>query len=428
MNFTPEFEQAFDMMEYGKDHVFLTGKAGTGKSTLLTYFRKMTSKRIVVLAPTGIAALNVGGQTIHSFFGFPPRPMKAGEIKKRKDDSIYKNLDAIVIDEISMVRADMLDNINLFLKKNGPRRDKAFGGIQMIMIGDLFQLPPVISSEVEQQLLDMQYYSPFFFSAYALQGAPLQCYELSRVFRQLNQDFVHLLNQVRVGNAGSKIINALNKAYRGPYGITWTENTIILTATNYMARKINENRLNRLPSKLFSYKGIKEGEVGKMQLPTDEILTLKVDAQVMFVRNDMDGRWVNGTLARICELGTDYIMVEIVEADKVQRYDVQRDVWEMRKYSFNQKKQEIESEVVGSFEQYPIRLAWAVTIHKSQGKTFENIVIDLGRGAFAAGQVYVALSRCTTLQGISLTKPLNPSDIFADEKVVAFAHENGIYS
>ncbi len=428
MKFTPEFEQAFDLMEYSEEHLFLTGKAGTGKSTLLTYFRKYTSKKIVVLAPTGIAALNVGGQTIHSFFGFPPRPMKAGEIRKRKDDAIYKSLDTIVIDEISMVRADMLDNINLFLKKNGPRRDKVFGGIQMIMIGDLFQLPPVISSEVEEQLLGMQYYSPFFFSAYALQGQKLHCFELTRVFRQLNQKFVGLLNEVRVGNAGSKVLDELNKAYKGPYGVTWTDNTIILTGTNYLAKKINENRLNRLPSQLFKYKGKKEGEISKMQLPTDEILFLKEDAQVMFVRNDMDGRWVNGTLGRVCELGADYIMVEVVKDETIQRYDIQRDVWEMRKYTFNQKKQEIESEVVGSFEQYPIRLAWAVTIHKSQGKTFEHIVIDLGRGAFAPGQVYVALSRCTTLEGISLTKPLNPSDIFADERVVAFAHENNIYA
>ncbi len=423
---TDEFQIAINEMENTQNHLFITGKAGTGKSTLLQYFRSMTEKEIVVLAPTGIAAINVKGQTIHSFFGFPPRPIQAKDIGKRRERELYENLDTIIIDEISMVRADILDSIDYFMRINGRRRDLPFGGVQMIFIGDLFQLPPVVATNIEEQLLGMQYYSPHFFSAWCLQKCDMKYIELTKVFRQEDEDFVRLLNKVRVAKVDRESMAQLNMAY-DEFFYQDEEPFITLCTTNSSAQRINDMRLSKLMGEEFVFKGKLDGEMEKRALPGEINLILKIGAQIIFTKNDSEGRWVNGTIGIIEEIGTDKIEVNLWEDGRERRVEVKPVKWELLKYDYNDEKNAIETKVVGTFTQLPIKLAWAITIHKSQGKTFDKIVVDLGRGAFAPGQVYVALSRCKTFEGIILNRPIRQKDIFTDERILAFALENGIY-
>jgi len=418
-----EFKLALGLMEKTKEHLFITGRAGTGKSTLLDYFRSGATKQLVVLAPTGVAALNVKGQTIHSFFRFKPdiTPEKVKKLHPNKS-KIYKNLEAIIIDEISMVRADLLDCVDKFLRLHGPHSGQPFGGCQMIFIGDLYQLPPVVSG-AERNVFRVHYPSPYFFDAKVLVSLPLRMVELEKVYRQKDQSFIDLLNTVRNNSATDLELAALNSRCLPDFEPPSNEFYITTTSTNDQAAQINHLYLAKLSGKARSFPGLVAGEFSAKDLPTEINLSLKSGAQVMFLNNDSRGRWVNGSIGRVVkierdtETGQPAIISQLAQGDKVK---VLPYTWEIFHFRFNERQKILESEVVGSFTQYPLRLAWAVTIHKSQGKTFDKLIVDVGRGTFAHGQMYVALSRCTSLAGLVLKKPIHKNHIFMDWRVVRF--------
>jgi tRNA uridine 5-carbamoylmethylation protein Kti12 len=420
-----DFTRGYDFMESTRPCVFVTGKPGTGKSTLLRYFKQKTAKRFVVLAPTGIAAINVGGQTIHSFFRFPPRPINPDDIQplpnaqKRK---LYEALDAIVIDEVSMVRADVMDGIDQFMRKNGKNRTLPFGGTQMIFVGDLFQLPPVVAHREEAKMFAHRWVSPYFFSAHVLREINMEMVELTKIYRQTDRDFIDMLSALRVNKCDDDVIERLNRRYQPEFTPKQDDFFITLTSTNALAADINEKKLNSLPAERKEFKGRIEGNFKTQDMPTDLTLYLKENAQVMFVKNDKDKRWVNGTLGKVLKIAGQNVEVEIAGG---YRHRVQPVGWEIVKYRYDEETRRIISEVTGSFTQLPLKLAWAITIHKSQGKTLDNVIIDLGSGAFAHGQLYVALSRCRTLGGIVLKTRVKPSDVIVDQRVVDF-HEGWI--
>lgn len=428
LDITPEFARALDLMERGSGHVFVTGKAGTGKSTLLEHFRRTTGKNVAVLAPTGVAALNVRGQTIHSFFGFKPDvvPDKVGKLGRTDSRAgLLAALDAIVIDEVSMVRADLLDCVDRFLRLNGRRPREPFGGLRMIFIGDLYQLPPVVTSR-ERDAFRYGYDSPYFFSARAFADPEfdLAFVELEKVYRQTEADFITLLNAIRNRTATEEDLGRLNARYDPDEAPTVGDFRIVLTSTNDLAAARNLERLEALPGRPLACRGAFEGEFDPGALPTDEVLTLKEDAQVMLVNNDRLGRWVNGTLGRVAGFGRpgngggrDVVLVELEDGDVVE---VEPYTWELFAYAYDRKAGRLTTEPRGAFTQFPLKLAWAVTIHKSQGKTFDRVVVDIGRGAFAHGQVYVALSRCTRFEGLVLTRPIRPDDLRLDWRIVRF--------
>lgn len=413
--FSKDFEEALNVIESGKS-AFITGRAGTGKSTLLRLFRDMAQAKVVVLAPTGLAALNIQGQTIHSFFGFPPKPLTKRDIKKRRNHKLYKKIDTIIIDEVSMVRADMLDNIDYFLRINR-QRDMPFGGVQMIFFGDLFQLPPVVSSQEERHLFRYTYESPYFFSAKVMEEFQVEMVELNTVYRQTDRRFVRLLDAVRSNQLDYDDIEELNE--RWVTTLLADDYYITLSARNAQVNELNKRKLKKLSGEEFTFLASVTGNFSSNVFPTDLALKLKVGAQVMFVKNDPKRRYVNGTIGKIVDLWHGMIRVAIQKDGRQQTVEVEKTEWEILKYRLN-KKNEIESEAVGTFTQYPLRLAWAITIHKSQGKTFEKVIIDLGRGAFASGQSYVALSRCTTLEGIILKQKIRQRDILVDDRIVEF--------
>lgn len=421
IDLNPEFQLALDVMEKTDRHVFVTGRAGTGKSTLLQYFRGMTKKKIVVLAPTGVAAVNVGGQTIHSFFGFKPDVTLAAIRKKAKSDktNLYRKLTAIVIDEVSMVRADLMDCVDAFLRLNGPDAKRPFGGVQMIFIGDLYQLPPVVAGDAKD-IFRVRYASPYFFSAKVFEDLAMDFVELEKVYRQSDTDFIRLLNCIRNRTAAPEDLAILNQRADQTLQRDVKDFHIHLTSTNALADGINKERLAQLKGKMWTAHGFVDGEFGKEYLPTDEVLKLKKGAQIMLLNNDAAERWINGTVGKITgfsenEDGEGVIAARLDTGGKVQ---IEPYRWEIYKYFL--KDNELESEVVGSFRQYPVRLAFAVTIHKSQGKTFDKAVIDVGKGTFAHGQMYVALSRCRSLEGIILKQPIKQSHIIMDWRVVKF--------
>jgi len=415
-----EFQSILDQLERSSDHFFITGKAGTGKSTLLQIFRRTTRKRVAILAPTGIAALNVKGQTIHSFFGFPPKMLDPSDIKRSANYRLYQNIDAIVIDEISMVRADMLDNINLFLQKNR-NNSLPFGGVQMIYFGDLFQLPPVVSTDFERQYFQKNYDSPYFFSAYCMKaGNPPIMLELTKVYRQSERKFVDLLDQIRISEIDEYTLETLNTRY-----VPVPSNTdfyITLCSRNAIADAINMKELQKLTDDKKRYPATITGTFAPQLFPTEQILQVCRGAQVMFVKNDPLKQYVNGTIGKIEALSEDTLEVIIIDSEGYEKkIEVTPQDWEIIKYTRDTENPEkIATEIIGTFRQFPIKLAWAITIHKSQGKTFDRVIIDLGGGAFEFGQTYVALSRCRTLEGIILKKPIRSQDIFVDEKVMAF--------
>jgi ATP-dependent DNA helicase PIF1 len=420
LEFTKEFSQAFELMEKNHPCVFITGKAGTGKSTLLDYFKRNTQKKIAVLAPTGVAALNVGGVTLHSFFRLAPRPIHPDELKPvraKKRRKLYQSFDIIVIDEISMVRADMMDVIDRFMRLNGRQANQPFGGVQMIFIGDLFQLPPVVSSDEEAKLFSSTYQSPFFFSAKVFDEMDMAFVELTKVYRQKEQTFLDLLNTIRNNQAGPKDIEAINQRYQPQFEADINDYYITLTTTNQLAAQINTAHLEKLSTRLHQFEGEIKGKFEQSTLPTESTLSLKEGAQIMFVKNDSDWRWVNGTLGRIKKIKRDEIQVE---TSTKQIFTVKKVKWEILTYQFDDKTQTVSTDVIGSFTQYPLKLAWAMTIHKSQGKQFDRVIIDLGWGAFAHGQLYVALSRCKTLDGLILKKPVRPKDVIVDNRVIDF--------
>jgi ATP-dependent exoDNAse (exonuclease V) alpha subunit len=422
LDLNAQFLHALHVMEETDKNVFITGRAGTGKSTLLQHFRNTTKKKIAVLAPTGVAAVNVKGQTIHSFFGFKP-DVTADMIKgmQPREKAIYKKLDAIVIDEVSMVRADLMDCVAEFLRVHGKSKAKPFGGIQMVFIGDLYQLPPVVTSR-DKALFGNLYKSPYFFDSMAFgSGFDMHFIELEKVYRQKDDRFLNILNAIRNNTATDEDMAAINARYmpdfhddKGFY--------IYLTTTNDLAASINTKRLADLKGKEYTYQGMIEGDFSIKDLPTGLDITIKAGAQVMLLNNDSMGRWINGSIGKVTGIekakeGTDLIRVELQDGETV---DVEPYTWGMYEFHYDKKAKTVISDVVGTFTQYPLKLAWAVTIHKGQGMTFEKVIIDIGRGTFSHGQIYVALSRCTTLEGIVIKKPISKKHIFMDWRVVEF--------
>ncbi len=418
------FVRALDVMENSSKNIFITGKAGTGKSTLLQYFRTETRKDVVVLAPTGVAAVNVQGQTIHSFFRFKPdiTTDKVKNIRLRKNQkNIYQNIDAIVIDEISMVRSDLLDCVDAFLRLHGKNKKAPFGGVQMVFIGDLYQLSPVVSSG-ERHIFKDAYASPYFFHSKVFENLPLEFVELEKIYRQKDNDFISLLNAIRNNSATDGHLQKLNQRFLPDFTPARSDFYIYLTTTNALADEINRQELAKLKAPLCSYEGEISGDFDQKSFPTQPLLEVKAGAQIMLLNNDPTGRWVNGSIGKITAIkkrknSFDGIEVELADGRIVE---VGPFTWEMFRFVYDADSQTLDSETVGSFTQYPLRLAWAVTIHKSQGKTFDKVIIDIGRGTFAHGQMYVALSRCTSFEGIVLKKPIDKKHIFMDWRVVRF--------
>ena len=414
LDLNTEFKAAFEAMEYTSDNLFITGKAGTGKSTLLKYFKANTGKKIVVLAPTGVAAINIGGQTIHSFFKFPPRLIQKDTIRRRRNTDIIEKLDAVIIDEVSMVRADLMDGIDYALRLNRHQMKKPFGGAQVIFFGDLFQLPPVVEDSIKA-ILEEQYSTPYFFSAKVFDNSHLRHIELTKIYRQSDRKFIELLNRFRNKEHTDQDIDMLNMQFSSSMPNA-SNTTVILTTTNSIAGEVNKKRLARLPGKAHSYEADLEGQIEESAFPTNACLELKKGAQVILLKNDPNKQWVNGTIATIASLSHSAIMVDI----DGEICEVPRVKWQKIEYSYNEEEDKIEENIVGAFAQYPLKLAWAITIHKSQGQTFDKIIVDLGYGAFTHGQVYVALSRCTSLEGITLKRPLVDRDIIFDKRVHDF--------
>jgi len=415
-----DFKIALDLIEKEGKNLFITGRAGTGKSTLLQLFRNTTRKKAVVLAPTGVAALNVQGQTIHSFFGFPPRLISAREISKRKDRRLYRNMEVLIIDEISMVRADMLDNIDYFLRLN---RDSPlpFGGVQVVFFGDLFQLPPVVASDFEQEIFSTSYDSAFFFSAQVFQrGFEIEMLELRKVYRQDNRHFLRLLDGIRLNHADQDDLDELNERFEPNFEPE--DFYITLSARNATSDRINQRELGKIDLPERKYLATVTGDFNPTQYPAEAALSLKIDAQVMLLKNDPDRRYVNGTIGKIVALGNEFIKIQTEEkSGDLKEIDIAPVTWEIIRYKNDPTQTEdIQTEVIGTFTQFPLRLAWAVTIHKAQGKTFDRVIIDLGGGAFEHGQTYVALSRCRTLEGIVLRQRIRPQDILTDMRILDF--------
>lgn len=426
-------EQIFDLVENTNRNIFLTGRAGTGKTTFLNNFVRKTRKKHIIVAPTGIAAINASGVTIHSMFGLPLRPFVPtteridGDLannisdllphfKYRKEKlKLLREIEIIIIDEVSMLRADVLDMMDLALR-TARRNQQKFGGVQMLFIGDLYQLPPVIKEENEY-ILRQYYNSAFFFEAKALENVNLLTLELTEVFRQKDKDFLDLLNAIRDGKTSKIDFDKLNTRYFPDFAPK-DEVIIHLCSHNRMADDINQEKLEELKTPSYFYTADVYGEFRENLFPNDDVLELKVGAQVMFIRNDTssDKKYYNGKLAEVSHLTEDKVFV-ILDGSN-EEFALKKEIWEQKKYTINAEKQ-IEEEVIGSFEQFPIRLAWAVTIHKSQGLTFDKIIIDAGQ-SFTAGQVYVALSRCRTLEGIYLKSKITPSAIFSDHRISQF--------
>ncbi len=413
-----EFKYVLDLLEKSSINAFITGKAGTGKSTLLKLFRKTTKKNVVVLAPTGIAALNVRGQTIHSFFGFAPKILNPDEIHRKKYTRIYENLDMIIIDEISMVRADILDSIDIFLRKNR-MINEPFGGVQMIFFGDLFQLPPVVAGDFERQYFNERYDSQYFFSADIItNGWEWEMIELNHVYRQDERRFINLLDAIRMRAMDYDDLEEINQRH------TETDEAndffITLCSRNQTANLINTQQLEKNTNPIKTFNAFVTGSFQSKLYPTEYQLKLKLGAQVMFIKNDPDKKFVNGTIGKIIELGEELVKV-IYLNDKGEEIQVtvKQLEWEIIRYEYDQDSK-IKTKVLGVFKQFPLKLAWAITIHKSQGKTFDRIIVDLGKGAFEHGQTYVALSRCRSLQGIILKNPIRPQDILVDQRITEF--------
>lgn len=422
--FDEQSSRAYDLLENTPSPLFVTGKAGTGKSTLLQYFRAHTSKNIAVLAPTGVAAVNVRGQTIHSFFRFRPdiTPEGVHSIRLRRAQKIiYKKLDAIVIDEISMVRADLLDCVDAFLRLHGPDAQAPFGGIQMIFFGDLYQLPPVVTS-LDRDIFRDVYASPYFFDAAAFKKLDFKMIELKKIYRQKDENFIRLLNGVRDNSVTAGDLDILNRRLLPDFNPGPKDFYVYLTTTNALADRINQERLRELPGESFSLDGALSGGFDVKSLPTHQRLELKTGAQVMLLNNDPGGRWVNGTIGKIISTSRDYeatAAIRVALAGGVV-VDVTPFTWEVFRFFYNKDSRQIDSESAGSFRQYPLKPAWAITIHKSQGKTFSKVVLDIGSGTFAPGQMYTALSRCTDLDGLILKKPIARRHILLDDHIVRF--------
>jgi ATP-dependent exoDNAse (exonuclease V) alpha subunit len=417
--------RAFEAIEQTRECLFITGKAGTGKSTLLRHVVANTIKRCVVLAPTGIAAINAGGQTVHSFFLLPFRSIVPGDDEIKlfpKHSARFKMIhktDCFIIDEASMLRADLIDAIDHCLRLNCGQPNLPFGGKQVIFFGDLFQLEPVVQqNEVERYLFTEHYRSHYFFDAKVFDELHMHCLELRKVFRQNDPDFIKLLDAIRLNRADEFELTALNQRVNRTFHPTKDDLYITVTTRNQVASGINEFELDKLQGREQIYNGSVEGDFSEKNLPTDLHLVLKEGAQIIFIKNEVGNRWVNGTIAIIHALDEDTLKVKMANGDIEE---VKRETWENKRYSWDASRRRVESEVIGRFKQFPVKLAWAITIHKSQGLTFDKMVVDLAGGTFAHGQLYVALSRCRSLEGLVLREPIRQKDIIIDERVVRFA-------
>ena len=408
---TPEYEAALDYVRNGAGNLFITGRAGTGKSTLLRCLADAVAEDAVVVAPTGLAAVNVGGQTIHSFFGLPPRLIRAEDIKRSRNGRVMRKLKFLIIDEVSMVRSDLMWAIDQSMRLNRGRAREPFGGCRLMLFGDLHQLPPVVRDGEEAQYLEAEHGGPFFFSVQSLRDGPgTMLLELEQVFRQRDERLLSILNHVREGEVEGCDLELLNAQVNPVRTLKEGEPYVILTPTNAAASRINHAYLDALAGDRQSFEAGIVGDFSATAQPTDQTLVLKPGAKVILLRNDAERRWVNGSIARISRLTDKRVWIEIGGKE----HEVETASWENRRYAFDQTAGKIVETVAGSFKQFPLRLAWALTIHKSQGLTLDKVYIDLGRGTFAHGQTYVALSRCRTLEGIALARPLRASDIVFD--------------
>lgn len=420
-----EFQSALKLIQETNESFFLTGKAGTGKSTFLKYIVENTPKNFVVVAPTGIAAVNVRGVTIHSFFQLPLRPILPEDdgIKIFWKDSekrkIISRMDTLIIDEISMVRADIIDAIDYSLRNNGGNPNLPFGGKQILFVGDIFQLEPVTTrSSGEQKIISELYGSFYFYKAKVFNRFNLFTVELQKVYRQSDSEFISLLDKVRVKEISNSDIDKINSRVFSEKELIANNFAITLTTKNELANSVNSKKLSELNTKSFIYNAEVSGEFEESKYPTDPELKLKIGAQIIFIKNDIDKRWVNGTIGEINSLNDNEIKIKLKDNSI---HVVEKRIWENIKYQYNIEKKKIEQEVIGAFKQYPIKLAWAITIHKSQGLTFDKVIVDFGNGTFASGQAYVALSRATTFEGILLKQKIKTSDIYIDSKIKDFA-------
>jgi len=420
-----EFQTALDLIQETNQSFFLTGKAGTGKSTFLKHIVETTSKNYVVVAPTGIAAVNVGGVTIHSFFQFPLRPLLPEDEdiklfwKNSEKRKIITAMDTLIIDEVSMVRADLIDGIDYSLRRNGGNPNLPFGGKQIVFVGDIFQLEPVtIRNSGEQKIVNEIYGSAYFYNAKVFERVNLFTVELQKVYRQTDPQFISLLDKVRVKETMQADIDRINSRVFSEIELKKKEFAITLTTKNDLADRVNSIKLAELKTNPFSYTEEISGEFEESKYPTEPELILKEGAQVIFIKNDTDKRWVNGTIGQVDELTDAEIKIKLKDGSV---HSVEKRVWENIKYQYNKEQKKIEQEIVGTFKQYPLKLAWAITIHKSQGLTFDRVVIDFGDGTFASGQAYVALSRATTFEGLFLKQKMHTTDIYIDEEIKDFA-------
>ncbi len=428
----PEFQDAWDVLQHTHRSVFLTGKAGTGKSTFLKYIRETIRKKTIVLAPTGIAAVNVGGQTMHSFFKIPFKPMVpddpdyANPARMRKmlrytkeKVKLIQQLELIIIDEISMVRADIIDFVDRVLKVYSGNMREPFGGKQLLLVGDIFQLEPVVTHDT-RDILRRYYKNFFFFNARAFEQINLVPIELRKIYRQSDNDFIALLDRVRVNHATPADMARLNHRCNPDYQEVNDEFAITLATRRDTVDSINDEHMRALKTPEHIYEGAIEGDFPENSLPTAFRLALKEGAQVIFIRNDKDGRWCNGTIGKVTRLTDSSVFVALEDGSEVP---VEREIWENMQYTYNEKEKKVEEKVLGTFAQIPIKPAWALTVHKSQGLTFNHVVIDFAGGAFTGGQTYVALSRCTSIEGITLLKPLSERDIIVNMAVVEFSRQ-----
>ena len=427
-----EFQDALNLIQYTRQSVFLTGKAGTGKSTFLKYVCEITKKKHIVLAPTGIAAINAGGSTLHSFFKLPFYPLlpddpnfslKGGKLHSflkytSAHRKLIKEVELVIIDEISMVRADIIDFIDKILRVYSQNMREPFGGKQILLVGDVYQLEPVLKND-EREIINRFYPTPYFFSARVFNEIELISIELTKVYRQTDKVFVNVLDHIRTNTAGAADLQLLNTRYNAKIEENESDMYITLATRRDTVDFINEKKLAELPGDSTIFTGEIKGEFPENSLPTQMELEVKPGAQIIFIKNDYERRWVNGTIGTIAGIDEDETLYVITEDGK--EVDVKKNSWRNIRYRYNDKEKKIEEEELGVFIQYPIRLAWAITIHKSQGLTFSRVVVDFTGGVFAGGQAYVALSRCTSLDGIRLTKQITRGDIFVRPEIVNFA-------
>lgn len=428
-----EFQDALNLIQYTRQSVFLTGKAGTGKSTFLKHICEHTKKKHIVLAPTGIAAINAGGSTLHSFFKLPFHPLlpddpnlslQRGRIHEffkynKLHRKLLEEVELVIIDEISMVRADTIDAVDRILRVYSRNLRQPFGGKQILLVGDVFQLEPVIKAD-EREIINRFYPTPYFFSARVFNEIDLVSVELQKVYRQTDRVFVSVLDHIRTNTAGAADLQLLNTRYGTTIEESEADMYITLATRRDNVDYINDKKLAELPGAPMTFEGEITGDFPESSLPTSKDLVLKPGAQIIFIKNDYERRWVNGTIGVVTGIGEDDGTIYVL-TDDGKECDVNKDSWRNIRYKYNEEKKEIEEEELGTFTQYPIRLAWAITIHKSQGLTFSRVIIDFTGGVFAGGQAYVALSRCTSLDGIQLKKPVSRADIFVRPEIVDFA-------